>query len=58
MLAKWPLTMLQGAYKQAKPPAFIAPQTPVLSGDSLIGSGWIHQVKHDGFRIKEFHWVA
>jgi ATP-dependent DNA ligase len=57
MLAKWPLTMLQGAYKQAKPPAFIAPP-PCALGESLIGSGWIHEVKHDGFRIREFHWVA
>jgi bifunctional non-homologous end joining protein LigD len=36
--------------KPAKVPAFIAPQIPVLSAEPPTGSGWIHEVKHDGFR--------
>jgi ATP-dependent DNA ligase len=31
-------------------PAFIAPQIPVLSPEPPTGSGWIHEIKHDGFR--------
>jgi bifunctional non-homologous end joining protein LigD len=34
----------------AKLPAFIAPQIPVLSAEPPTGSGWIHEIKHDGFR--------
>jgi bifunctional non-homologous end joining protein LigD len=36
--------------KPAKLPAFIAPQITVLSAVPLSGSGWIHEIKHDGFR--------
>jgi bifunctional non-homologous end joining protein LigD len=36
--------------KLAKVPAFIAPQLPVLSAEPPTGSGWIHEIKHDGFR--------
>jgi DNA ligase D-like protein (predicted ligase) len=31
-------------------PAFIAPQIPVLSAEPPTGDGWIHEIKHDGFR--------
>jgi bifunctional non-homologous end joining protein LigD len=31
-------------------PAFIAPQVPVLSAEPPTGGGWIHEIKHDGFR--------
>jgi bifunctional non-homologous end joining protein LigD len=31
-------------------PAFIAPQIPVLSAEPPKGQGWIHEIKHDGFR--------
>jgi bifunctional non-homologous end joining protein LigD len=31
-------------------PAFIAPQLPVLSAKPPAGAGWIHEIKHDGFR--------
>jgi len=34
----------------AKVPAFIAPQLPVLSAEPPTGSGWIHEIKHDGYR--------
>ena len=36
--------------KPTKVPAFIAPQLPVLSDKPPTGSGWIHEIKHDGFR--------
>jgi len=31
-------------------PAFVAPQVPVLSTEPPTGGGWIHEIKHDGFR--------
>lgn len=31
-------------------PSFIAPQTPALSAEPPEGDGWIHEIKHDGFR--------
>jgi hypothetical protein len=34
----------------AKLPAFIARQLPVLSAEPPTGIGWIHKVKHGGFR--------
>jgi hypothetical protein len=37
-------------HKPIKAPAFIAPQIPVLSAEPPTGSGWIHEIKHDGFR--------
>jgi bifunctional non-homologous end joining protein LigD len=36
--------------KSARLPAFIAPQVPILSREPPTGSGWIHEIKHDGFR--------
>jgi bifunctional non-homologous end joining protein LigD len=37
-------------HKPIKAPAFIAPQLPVLSAEPPAGAGWIHEIKHDGFR--------
>jgi bifunctional non-homologous end joining protein LigD len=31
-------------------PAFIAPQIPMLAAEPPHGQGWIHEIKHDGFR--------
>jgi bifunctional non-homologous end joining protein LigD len=31
-------------------PTFIAPQLPLLSAEPPTGGGWIHEIKHDGFR--------
>jgi len=31
-------------------PKFIAPQVPILSTEPPKGDGWIHEIKHDGFR--------
>jgi bifunctional non-homologous end joining protein LigD len=31
-------------------PKFIAPQVPMLSVEPPEGDGWIHEIKHDGFR--------
>jgi DNA ligase D-like protein (predicted ligase) len=31
-------------------PKFIAPQVPILSAEPAEGPGWIHEIKHDGFR--------
>src|SRR5687768_3829032 len=36
--------------KPSKVPAFIAPHIPVLSQEPPTGPGWIHEIKHDGFR--------
>jgi bifunctional non-homologous end joining protein LigD len=36
--------------KPLQVPAFIAPQLPMLSAEPPSGSGWIHEIKHDGFR--------
>jgi bifunctional non-homologous end joining protein LigD len=31
-------------------PPFIVPCVPVLSAEPPSGPGWIHEIKHDGFR--------
>jgi bifunctional non-homologous end joining protein LigD len=50
-LATWHSTIPSSQLpKIAKVPAFIAPQIPVLSAEPPTGSGWIHEIKHDGFR--------
>jgi bifunctional non-homologous end joining protein LigD len=38
------------SHKPVKTPAFIAPQIPMLSAEPPTGPGWIHEIKHDGFR--------
>jgi bifunctional non-homologous end joining protein LigD len=35
---------------QSRPPKFVAPQVPMLSAAPPEGHGWIHEIKHDGFR--------
>ena len=37
-------------HKPIKAPAFIAPQLPMFSAEPPSGSGWIPEIKHDGFR--------
>ena len=37
--------------KRRQPPGFIRPCKPVLSLKVPIGQQWIHELKHDGFRI-------
>jgi len=37
--------------KRLQPPGFIRPCQPVLSAKVPDGDGWIHELKHDGFRI-------
>jgi bifunctional non-homologous end joining protein LigD len=34
-----------------RPPEFIPPCRPVLSAKVPTGDGWLHELKHDGFRI-------
>src|SRR5215211_4486975 len=46
MLMRSPL-----ARDRRKPPGFIRPCQPVLSAKVPVGVGWIHELKHDGFRI-------
>src|SRR5215207_3358752 len=46
MLMRSPL-----ARDRRKPPGFIRPCQPVLSAKVPVGDGWIHELKHDGFRI-------
>ena len=36
------------------PPGFIRPCSPVLVAKSPAGPGWLHEVKHDGFRLLGF----
>ena len=33
-------------------PKFIAPQVPILLAEPPEGDGWIHEIKHDGFRTQ------
>jgi hypothetical protein len=33
------------------PPGFIRPCQPVLAEEVPTGDGWMHELKHDGFRI-------
>src|SRR5215203_4577400 len=37
--------------KPLQPPGFIRPALPVLATKVPSGDGWIHELKHDGFRI-------
>ncbi len=37
--------------KLVRPPAFIVPCQPVLATKVPTGDGWLHELKHDGFRI-------
>jgi hypothetical protein len=46
MLMRSPL-----ARDKRRPPGFIRPAQPVLATKVPTGDGWIHELKHDGFRI-------
>src|SRR5215204_1382237 len=46
MLMRSPL-----ARDRRQPPGFIRPCQPVLSLKVPVGDGWMHELKHDGFRI-------
>jgi len=37
--------------KLVRPPRFILPCQPVLATKVPVGEGWLHELKHDGFRI-------
>ena len=37
--------------KLVRPPGFILPCQPILANKVPTGDGWIHELKHDGFRI-------
>ena len=40
--------------KRQLPPGFIVPCQPTLAEKVPAGDGWIHELKHDGFRILAF----
>src|SRR3954453_24227855 len=46
MLMRSPL-----ARDRRQPPGFIRPCQPVLAATVPAGDGWLHELKHDGFRI-------
>jgi len=46
MLMRTPL-----ARDRRRPPGFIRPALPVLATTVPVGDGWIHELKHDGFRV-------
>jgi ATP-dependent DNA ligase len=37
-----------------RPPGFIVPCQPILARTVPAGDGWLHEMKHDGFRILAF----
>src|SRR3954447_8131013 len=39
------------ARDKRQPPGFIRPCQPVISLKVSAGDGWIHELKHDGFRV-------
>jgi ATP-dependent DNA ligase len=47
MLMRSPL-----ARDRREPPGFIRPCKPVLSLKVPTGAEWIHEMKHDGFRLR------
>jgi hypothetical protein len=46
MLMRSPL-----APDRRQPPGSIRPCQPVLAAEVPAGDGWLHELKHDGFRI-------
>src|SRR5215204_1297128 len=46
MLMRSPL-----ARDRRRPPGFIPPCQPVIAERVPAGDGWLHELKHDGFRI-------
>jgi bifunctional non-homologous end joining protein LigD len=39
------------ARDRRQPPGFVRPALPVLAATVPVGDGWLHELKHDGFRI-------
>src|SRR4051812_18205026 len=37
--------------KRLRPPGFIVPCQPILAHKVPAGDGWLHELKHDGYRI-------
>ena len=37
--------------KSLRPPGFIVPCQPILASKVPAGDGWLHELKHDGYRI-------
>jgi hypothetical protein len=52
MLMRTPLRWVRP--KRQLPPGFIVPCQPTLADKVPEGDGWIHELKHDGFRILAF----
>jgi bifunctional non-homologous end joining protein LigD len=40
--------------RRSLPPGFVRPCSPVLVAKPPAGPGWLHEVKHDGFRLLGF----
>src|SRR5215203_4149211 len=40
--------------KLVRPPGFILPCQPVLAAKVPVGEGWLHELKHDGYRVIAF----
>jgi bifunctional non-homologous end joining protein LigD len=38
-------------YSRTLPPGFIAPCLPTKAPQSPSGDAWLHEIKHDGFRV-------
>jgi bifunctional non-homologous end joining protein LigD len=38
-------------YSRALPPGFIAPCLPTSAPQPPSGAVWLHEIKHDGFRV-------
>jgi len=34
-----------------RPPAFVGPCIPTLAHKAPVGAAWLHEIKHDGFRL-------
>ena len=40
--------------KRLRPPGFIVPCQPILARAVPAGDGWLHELKHDGYRVVAF----
>src|ERR687898_2087012 len=49
MLMRTPLRWVRP--KRLQPPGFVVPCQPTLAHKVPAGDGWIHELKHDGFRV-------
>jgi len=34
------------------PAAFIHPSQPIVAKQAPLGPGWVHELKHDGYRLQ------